>query len=174
MQTWPVQLSSFSALVCSSYSSVTIYIFAIKYAELIIRTVWKTQLWIHLRSRSLWSSFYVYALESHVRSWNWRVSRGFRAWILFTSNGRNQCYQCRDSPRVCPKFDSFFWLAHPVNSRRTFGYLLSLLSILWCTYSASGIFVAVLRMSDQRLLVAYPCGLLYGCFALLSIFKGTK
>ncbi|KAL0072418.1 Protein yipf5 [Marasmius tenuissimus] len=54
----------------------------------------------------------------------------------------------------------------------TFGYLLSLLSIIWCTYSASGIFVAVLRMSDQRLLVAYPVGLLYGCFALLSIFTG--
>ncbi|KAF7315603.1 hypothetical protein MIND_00075700 [Mycena indigotica] len=53
-----------------------------------------------------------------------------------------------------------------------FGYVLSLLSILWCTYSASGIFVAVLRMSDQRLLVAYPIGLLYGCFALLSIFRG--
>jgi len=54
----------------------------------------------------------------------------------------------------------------------TFGYLLSFVSILWCTYAASGIFVAVLRMSDQRLLVAYPVGLLYGCFALLSIFNG--
>ncbi|KAH9485426.1 Protein YIPF5-like protein [Psilocybe cubensis] len=54
----------------------------------------------------------------------------------------------------------------------TFGYLLSVLSILWCTYAASGIFVAVLRLSDQRLLVAYPVGLLYGCFALLSIFNG--
>ncbi|KAF8906484.1 Yip1-domain-containing protein [Gymnopilus junonius] len=54
----------------------------------------------------------------------------------------------------------------------TFGYLLSIVSILWCTYAASGIFVAVLRMSDQRLLVAYPVGLLYGCFALLSIFNG--
>ncbi|KAG6849568.1 hypothetical protein H0H93_007349 [Arthromyces matolae] len=53
----------------------------------------------------------------------------------------------------------------------TFGYLLSFISILWCTYSASGIFVAVLQMSDQRLLVAYPVGLLYGCFALLSIFN---
>lgn len=55
-----------------------------------------------------------------------------------------------------------------------FGYLLSILSILWCTYSASGIFVAVLRMSDQRLLIAYPIGLLYGCFALLSIFNGRS
>jgi len=54
------------------------------------------------------------------------------------------------------------------------GYLLSLLSVLWCTYAASGIFVAVLRMSDQRLLVAYPVGLLYGCFALLSVFRGGK
>ncbi|KAI9569593.1 Yip1-domain-containing protein [Boletus coccyginus] len=51
------------------------------------------------------------------------------------------------------------------------GYLLSLLSIIWCTFSASGIFVAVLRMSEQRLLVAYPVGLLYGCFALLSVFN---
>ncbi|KAJ3520353.1 hypothetical protein NM688_g9174 [Phlebia brevispora] len=51
------------------------------------------------------------------------------------------------------------------------GYVLSILSILWCTWSASTIFVAVLRMSDQRLLVAYPVGLLYGCFALLSVFN---
>ncbi|KII92607.1 hypothetical protein PLICRDRAFT_89178 [Plicaturopsis crispa FD-325 SS-3] len=51
------------------------------------------------------------------------------------------------------------------------GYLLSILSIVWCTYAASGIFVAVLRMSDQRLLVAYPVGLFYGCFALLSVFN---
>ncbi|KAF8633327.1 hypothetical protein AX17_004499 [Amanita inopinata Kibby_2008] len=54
-----------------------------------------------------------------------------------------------------------------------FGYLLSTVAILWCTYAASGIFVAVLRMSDQRLLVAYPVGLLYGCFALLSMFSGS-
>jgi len=51
------------------------------------------------------------------------------------------------------------------------GYLLSLISVFWCTYSASGIFVAVLRMSDQRLLVAYPVGLLYGCFALLTVSR---
>lgn len=44
--------------------------------------------------------------------------------------------------------------------------MFSLVSILWCTHAASSIFVAVLRMSDQRFLVAYPVGLLYGCFAL--------
>jgi protein YIPF5/7 len=58
-----------------------------------------------------------------------------------------------------------------LSSSGTIGYLLSILSIIWCTYAASGIFVAVLRMSDQRLLVAYPIGLLYGCFALLSVFN---
>jgi len=47
---------------------------------------------------------------------------------------------------------------------------LSIISIAWCTYSASSIFVTILRMSDQRLLVAYPIGLLYGCFALFSVF----
>jgi hypothetical protein len=51
------------------------------------------------------------------------------------------------------------------------GYLLSSLSIAWCTWAASGIFVAVLQMSEQRFLVAYPVGLFYGCFALLSIFN---
>jgi len=47
---------------------------------------------------------------------------------------------------------------------------LSILSIIWCTYAASLIFVTILRMSEQRLLVAYPIGLLYGCFALFSVF----
>jgi len=54
----------------------------------------------------------------------------------------------------------------------TFGYIVAILSILWCTYAASGIFVAVLQMTEQRLLVAYPVGLLYGCFALLTVFSG--
>jgi len=47
---------------------------------------------------------------------------------------------------------------------------LSVISIIWCTYSASSIFVTILRMSDQRLLVAYPIGLLYTCFAFFSVF----
>jgi len=31
-------------------------------------------------------------------------------------------------------------------------------------------FVNVLNMHNQRLLVAYPVGLLYACFAMLSVF----
>lgn len=52
--------------------------------------------------------------------------------------------------------------------------LVAALSISWCTYAASGIFVTILRMSNQRLLVAYPVGMLYGCFAMLSVFSDVK
>ncbi|KAF9919217.1 hypothetical protein BX616_010952 [Lobosporangium transversale] len=50
------------------------------------------------------------------------------------------------------------------------GYILSVLAIVWCTYSSSGFFTAVLGMNDQRFLVAYPVGLFYGCFALMTVF----
>jgi len=50
------------------------------------------------------------------------------------------------------------------------GLIASALAIIWCTYSSSTMFVTVLQMSEQRLLVAYPVGLLYVCFALMTIF----
>ncbi|KAJ3008566.1 hypothetical protein HKX48_008454 [Thoreauomyces humboldtii] len=50
------------------------------------------------------------------------------------------------------------------------GLILSSLSVLWCTYSASAMFTTVLSMNEQRLLVAYPVGLLYSAFALLAVF----
>ncbi|RKP39061.1 hypothetical protein BJ085DRAFT_21079, partial [Dimargaris cristalligena] len=50
------------------------------------------------------------------------------------------------------------------------GYIFSCLAVLWCTYSASTVFVTVLSMSNQRLLVAYPVGLFYTCFALMTVF----
>ncbi|KAJ1549619.1 hypothetical protein HK405_004264 [Cladochytrium tenue] len=49
--------------------------------------------------------------------------------------------------------------------------VLSSLSVLWCTYSASLMFVTVLSMSEQRMLVAYPVALLYSAFALLAVFE---
>ncbi|KAJ3390072.1 Protein yipf5 [Lobulomyces angularis] len=48
--------------------------------------------------------------------------------------------------------------------------IISILSVYWCTHSASLMFVTVLSMSNQRLLVAYPVGLLYSAFAILAIF----
>ncbi|KAJ2827743.1 hypothetical protein FBU31_003092 [Coemansia sp. 'formosensis'] len=46
----------------------------------------------------------------------------------------------------------------------------ALLPIAWCTYSSATMFVSVLSMSEQRLLVAYPIGLFYTSFALLTVF----
>lgn len=50
------------------------------------------------------------------------------------------------------------------------GTILSTVVILWCSWSASKLFVTVLAMDSQQLLVAYPCALLYCVFALLTVF----
>ncbi|KAJ2749867.1 hypothetical protein IWQ56_007144 [Coemansia nantahalensis] len=50
------------------------------------------------------------------------------------------------------------------------GTLASVGPIAWCTYSSATMFVTVLSMSEQRLLVAYPIGLFYTSFALLTVF----
>jgi hypothetical protein len=69
---------------------------------------------------------------------------------------------------------SFYFRSLVEPGSHPLGYLLSSLSIIWCTYSASGIFTTILRMDHQRFLVAYPVGLLYGVFALLSVFGVKK
>lgn len=50
------------------------------------------------------------------------------------------------------------------------GIVLTGLAIGWCSLSASKLFVTSLNMEHQQLLVAYPCALLYGVFALITIF----
>ncbi|XP_036188626.1 protein YIPF7 isoform X5 [Myotis myotis] len=50
------------------------------------------------------------------------------------------------------------------------GTVLALVIIVWCSLSASKIFISALDMEGQQLLVAYPCALLYGLFALLTVF----
>uniref|UniRef100_A0A8C4W6S2 Protein YIPF n=1 Tax=Gopherus evgoodei TaxID=1825980 RepID=A0A8C4W6S2_9SAUR len=50
------------------------------------------------------------------------------------------------------------------------GTSLALIIIGWCSLSASKIFISALAMERQQLLVAYPCALLYGLFALLTVF----
>lgn len=54
--------------------------------------------------------------------------------------------------------------------RGTFGIVLAGLCILWCSASASKLFVTAYSMDHQQILVAYPCALLYGVFALITIF----
>ncbi|XP_055375582.1 protein YIPF5 [Condylostylus longicornis] len=51
-----------------------------------------------------------------------------------------------------------------------FGLILTGISILWCAISASKLFVTAYSMDHQQVLVAYPCALLYGVFALITIF----
>lgn len=53
------------------------------------------------------------------------------------------------------------------------GYALTVLAILWSTMAASGMFTGVLRVGEMRWLVAYPVGLWYGVFGIMSIF-GSK
>ncbi|KFW08475.1 Protein YIPF7 [Eurypyga helias] len=50
------------------------------------------------------------------------------------------------------------------------GISLALFIIGWCSLSASKIFTSALAMEGQQLLIAYPCALLYGLFALLTVF----
>jgi len=51
-----------------------------------------------------------------------------------------------------------------------FGNILTGMAVLWCTASSSKLFVTALEMRDQQVLVAYPCGLLYSVFALITMF----
>ncbi|XP_069046712.1 protein YIPF5 isoform X1 [Lepisosteus oculatus] len=50
------------------------------------------------------------------------------------------------------------------------GTIFALVIILWCSVSASKILICTLAMEGQQLLIAYPCALLYGVFALLTVF----
>lgn len=64
---------------------------------------------------------------------------------------------------------SLIGIVMPMNT--FFGHMIALTAIIWCTYSASGMFCAVGRMSGMRALVAYPLGLFYTGFGLMSIFS---
>lgn len=57
-----------------------------------------------------------------------------------------------------------------VGYRGMVGIILTAGIIGWCSFSASKIFISALAMEGQQLLVAYPCALLYGIFALISVF----
>lgn len=50
------------------------------------------------------------------------------------------------------------------------GILIGGAAVLWCTMSASNMFVLASGLKDQRFLVAYPLALFYFCFALVTVF----
>lgn len=57
-----------------------------------------------------------------------------------------------------------------VSLNSTPGMVVSLGAILWCSLSASKLFITALKMHNVQPLVAYPCFLFYGVFALLALF----
>lgn len=50
------------------------------------------------------------------------------------------------------------------------GFILSAIAVFWCTFSASGFFVVVLKLDNVRPLIAYPLFIFYSVFALMAIF----
>lgn len=50
------------------------------------------------------------------------------------------------------------------------GNFFAMTAVLWCALSASKLFVTALALQRQQPLIAYPCALLYGVFALLTVF----
>lgn len=50
------------------------------------------------------------------------------------------------------------------------GTILTIATVLWCSWSASKLFITALQMDSQQPLVAYPCALVYAVFALLTVF----
>ncbi|KAF5301817.1 hypothetical protein FQA39_LY10602 [Lamprigera yunnana] len=54
--------------------------------------------------------------------------------------------------------------------RGSVGVVLAVISVIWASLSASRLFTAVSGDNDQRPLIAYPCALVCGVFALLVVF----
>ncbi|CAF1438424.1 unnamed protein product [Adineta steineri] len=68
-------------------------------------------------------------------------------------------------PMVILSFSSFLFKFNGL-----IGLIIAMIFIVWCSLSASKLFATSLAMIGQQILVAYPCALFYGVFALLTIF----
>ncbi len=64
---------------------------------------------------------------------------------------------------------SLFGIIMPMDT--PLGIVITSAAIMWCTYSASGIFCAVGRMRGMRGLVAYPLALFYVGFGIMGVFS---
>jgi hypothetical protein len=64
---------------------------------------------------------------------------------------------------------SLFGIVMPMDT--PLGIVFTTAAIMWCTYSASGMFCVVGRMKGMRGLVAYPLGLFYVGFGIMGIFS---
>uniref|UniRef100_A0A7S4I628 Protein YIPF n=1 Tax=Vannella robusta TaxID=1487602 RepID=A0A7S4I628_9EUKA len=59
-------------------------------------------------------------------------------------------------------------IVFPLNN--TIGYIITFGVVLWCSKAASLMFITALQLRDQTILIMYPAGLIYACFALLALF----
>ncbi|KAK3316487.1 putative Golgi membrane protein [Apodospora peruviana] len=64
---------------------------------------------------------------------------------------------------------SFVGIVMPMNT--PLGILLTFAAICWCTWSASGIFMVYGKMTQMRLLIAYPLALFYVAFGIMGVFS---
>ncbi|KAF7561616.1 hypothetical protein G7046_g2517 [Stylonectria norvegica] len=64
---------------------------------------------------------------------------------------------------------SLFGIVMPMDT--PVGIVLTSAAIMWCTYSASGMFCAVGMIKGMRVLVAYPLALFYVGFGIMGIFS---
>merc|ERR1719473_1823889 len=67
-------------------------------------------------------------------------------------------------------FSYIYGIGMIVSLRGMFGLVLSVIIVPWCTLSASKFFESGVAMHDQRFLLAYPIGLIYAAFALITVF----
>ena len=56
-----------------------------------------------------------------------------------------------------------------ISLNNTVGAILTLVAVLWSTYTATRFFEAALRMQNHRYLIAYPTLLVYASFALITV-----
>mmetsp|Transcript_56051 Transcript_56051/g.131363 ORF Transcript_56051/g.131363 Transcript_56051/m.131363 type:complete len:258 (-) Transcript_56051:230-1003(-) len=48
--------------------------------------------------------------------------------------------------------------------------ILTVMTVIWCTMRSSDMMVIAMDVHNEKALVAYPIGLFYACFALISVF----
>lgn len=83
------------------------------------------------------------------------------------------CKRCCEEPSYSSSEQVYtrpVWVLFISLCRGMLGIIFTAAIIGWCSFSASKIFISALAMEGQQLLVAYPCALLYGVFALISVF----
>lgn len=57
-----------------------------------------------------------------------------------------------------------------ISLHTSLGILVAIMAVIWSSLSTSRLFVTMSGDNEQRPLIAYPCALVYGVFALLIVF----